>query len=252
MASEFEIFENRRYSGLVIEHPSVVDYASFRSLLGRSAGKSTAIELPGSNWSVRRFQYIIDRSFYPDVVSEEYSMVHQRGVAHEMYFASTRSAGRAGVAVSLVASPYVRLLSHLWSLVKPSLPPPAPLYMKTDVELVRDALSARTTDDLTIVKATFQIFGDTAAQTIALSGRAPLRSNVFGKIAADLVPVSLRVKFLEPFGEGRVEFDKFGNLWWFQASESRLRGALDFVDFLFEHRFASLDRAFPLDRKIVD
>ena len=241
------VFERRRYSSVLFQHPSIIDSASLRKILGDSAGSAKSVNIKGSKWTVSRFEYLTSRSHYP---SHRFSSADRRRddgtFPHDFYVATARHFGDAPVI--LVASPYVRLLAAMFKTLRERLPSPAAQFHTVSMPEVYEAF-ATGISGMTATRVTMQMLDEPALELVSLSGRNPLNSNLHQAIEKVAAPYSLRAEVSAIKDQHtRVNFDRHGNFWWYLTAQERLVNALSLIDELHRLGLMDLGRSLPLDR----
>jgi hypothetical protein len=245
---EFGLHENRRYSAVVFQHPSVKGLAEIKGAIAPSIGRASNLKSIGQGrWEVDRFEYLLDRSLYPKHLLDPESRKRRNGYAHDLYCAVPIRKSTTGPAPILIASPYVRLLDTLFRNLRRSLPPPAPQFLSVDMPKVYEKFIAGETA-MTAIKVTLQMLSEKTLSLVSMSGRNPLRSDLHQAIIRVAAPYSLRSLIVDEKGPCRVDVDRHGNFWWYQSDESTIRGALSFIDVLQSWNSLVPVRSLPLDR----
>ncbi|MGH9277371.1 MAG: hypothetical protein ACRD12_04600 [Acidimicrobiales bacterium] len=98
-------------------------------------------------------------------------------------------------------------------------------------------------------RITMQVFSGIAVDLVSISGRNPLHWELMQAIFAPelAAPYSLGIE-VHHRDVTRVNFDRHGNLWWYQADESFFANALHLVDSLAENVLFVNSRSIPLKR----
>lgn len=242
------IHEQRRYTSVLVCHDDLRDFLALRKLLAGSVGSHRSVRLPETEWSIHRFEYLANRSLYPGhIVSAEDRRRGDR-YAHDVYFATREPLRSLNTPVILLASPYVRLLSSITSDLRKKLDHPAPRYVSVDMASVYQTLSDGSVGELTATKVTMQMLSEPTLELVSLAGRNPLHSELHAAIKKVAAPYSIRTEVSGENSKCRVNIDRHGNFWWFQAEEKRFALPLNVIDRLDETGSLKLTRTRPLDR----
>lgn len=239
------LYEQRRYTALILRHHAIPDYQSLHQVL-RNTRRSGTVSLPkSSTWHAVRFDYMAPRSLYPDKLTPSVEEGH--GYPHAMYFAVREGLDVAEGPVVVLASPYVRLLGRLVRRLRSDLPGPAPRYLSVDMARVYEA-AAEGQPGLTATRVTMQMLNEPTLELVSLAGRNPLHSELHAALRTVTAPYSIRAEVDGESGLSRVNADRHGNLWWYQADESRFQRPLRLIDALDHWGAIRWGRSLPLDR----
>jgi hypothetical protein len=142
----------------------------------------------------------------------------------------------------------VRLLASITGNIRSRLDRPAPRYVSVNMTSVYEALSDGGVDQLTATKVTMQMLSEPTLELVSLAGRNPLHSELHAAIKKVAAPYSIRTEISGDSNKCRVNIDRHGNFWWFQAEEKRIVLPLSVIDKLDEAGALKLTRTRPLDR----
>jgi hypothetical protein len=238
--------EQRRFSAVVLHHPDLVNHSALRRLLGAAVASSQSLGRPASGWNVTRFEYLWNRSLYPDTVVRPDDQQRQGGYAHDVYAAYAPARDNQPAAV-LLASPYVRLLSSINTTLRRALNPPALQYGALDMDGVYRYLSS-VENGTPARRVTLQILNEPGLELVSLSGKNPLHSELHAALARVAAPYAVRVE-AEDHGENcRVNLDRHGNVWWYQTVEAKFLVTLKFLATIRMLGVIHSTRHFPLSR----
>lgn len=248
---EGQPFERRRYSAVLLTHPSLKSIndvsACTEGQLSKSLSKITGIR----GWSVARSEWLATRSHYPSHVVPAESRSRENGYAHDFYVAIRRPVSKNEAPLVLVASPYVRLLGSFLRKLGSQLRPGA-RFAALDLEAATNVFSSMpSTSPFRVRRVTLQILSEVGRlELVSLAGRNPLHSDLIGLVTSNDVtrPYSFGVEVDRGNDSMRVNFDRHGNFWWYLSSESDLQGALRMVDEVIVDGLTIETRSLPLTK----
>jgi hypothetical protein len=243
--ADYEAHEQRRYTALLVQHPRIRRLADLRRILGTT---QTLAKLSGSPrpWRAERCEVLAPRNLYPSHRREDDARRTDNGWhGHDVYLAVREGDGDA--CFGLIASPYTQLLKRMATALRDGLDGPAPRYLAVNMRTVYAAL-AEGASGLLATKVTMQMLNEPGLELVSLSGRNPLNSNLHAAIEHVASPYSIRTEVVGSDNQCRVNADRHGNLWWYQAEESRFPRALDFIEHLRDWSALNPVRNLPLSR----
>lgn len=239
--------EKRRFTALLACHPQVSSVKDLRELLTPQVTKGRSVRVSAApEWDVQRCEFLYRRSLYPERTIAPES--RQRGdyFAHEVYIAGRRLPGLGGF-VTIVASPYVRLLNLMASTLKAKVPQPAPRFVAVDIAAAIKDL-ARNEQLFSVNVVTLQMLTEPMLQLVSLAGQNPLNSKLHAALHEVTAPYALRAEFpVKP--PSRVNVDRHGNVWWYQAGEQRFASPVTLIDYLDRIGALRLSLRLPLVRE---
>lgn len=243
--ADYEAHEQRRYTALLVQHPGLQRMADLRRVLGTT---QTLAKLSGSPrpWKAERSEVLAPRNLYPTHRREDEARQSADGRhGHDVYLAMREGDGDG--CFGLVASPYTQLLKRMATVLRQGLDGPAPRYLAVSMRTVYAAL-AQGPAGLVATKVTMQMLNEPGLELVSLSGRNPLNSNLHAAIEHVASPYSIRTEVVGSVNRCRVNADRHGNLWWYQADESRFPRALEFIECLRDWSALNPVRSLPLSR----
>jgi hypothetical protein len=244
------MFEQRRYTALVFQHDAVPDYNAFLKLLP-SVRRAARVRLPkSSDWRAERFDYLAKTNLYPETVKIG-ANGNSNGFPHAMYYGGTSGLSTLTGPVTVIASPYVRLLNRVANDLRRKLPPPASRYLAIDMRRVYEAV-AEGQPGITATRVTMQMLNEPTLELVSLAGKNPLHSDLHAALRKVAAPYSVRAEVEGDTGAARVNADRHGNLWWYQSDESRLERPLRLLEALDRWGALRVVRSLPLDRATED
>jgi hypothetical protein len=245
--ADLAVYEQRRFSSVLLSHPRLTDFASFAEILSNAGADHKRLALGRPTWSAERFEYLYFRSLYPESRHPPEMTRRDGGYAHQLYFAARGELASLRVPVVVLASPYVRLLAHVTAQLKEGLQGPALRYLAVNMRQVYQSF-ANAGPDMTPSRVTLQITNEPDLELVSLAGKNPLRSDLHAALSEVATPYSLRTDMSSGGVTCRVNLDRHGNVWWHQTGEEALAVPLLLVDRLEQLGALHLTRLFPLDR----
>lgn len=245
-----EPFERRRYSAVLLTHPKLSTFRDLARLTRGAVGESIAVRLGHAGWSAQRGELLSTRSHYPTHIVNPESRIRVGGYAHDFYCAiRTKGLDGGTVPTFLIASPYIRLLDSLLKTVLAGLDHPVPVFGCVRMEDAVKYFATTPGREIHARRVTMQVFSGIAVDLVSISGRNPLHWELMQAIFTPelAAPYSLGIE-VRRRDTTRVNFDRHGNLWWYQADESLLGNALHLVDSLAEGALFVSSRSVPLKR----
>lgn len=242
--TETSVYEQRRYTALLLQHPAVTGLPDLRRYLP-SLTEAKKLTFVKGSWSGHRVVFRANRSHYPRHLVDPDERRSEAGYAHDLYVGIRSVSG--GTPLILIASPYTRLLQKVAGDLRQALPVPAPRYFAVDMPRVYSTIGAGRSG-FVATKVTMQMLNEPALELVSLAGRNPLNSNLHAAIENVASPYSIRTEIAGASGPCRVNTDRHGNLWWYQTEEGRFVSPLEFVDALLEWDALKPVRTLPLAR----
>jgi len=195
-------------------------------------GKGRVLRQAGlKDWELRLAELYHPRSLYPKSLDVGVDGGDDR-FPHSVYVGSARL--RAGEAKKspwvLVASPYVRLFNHLKHLSAEG----AKLeFLAPNMDTVFSYFEEHR-PGFRVPRIVVQMFGDVGVETVALTGRSPLRSDLRDALLRVSRPYAIRISDAKQSDSTSVSLDKRGLLWWYLRSPNQLTRILETIQLLDE------------------
>ncbi len=262
------LFERRRYSGVLLSHPRMRRFSDLKSQLGTDLGSSTPIS-GVAGWAVRRVEILDDRIRYPATQVEAESVERAGGFAHDCYVAIRAESGTElpGPAI-LLAAPYKGLLRKVVRRLLTDMHAPKPIFVVPDMTLLFESLELALAG-VEVTRITMKLSGEPGVDFISLAGRSPLISKLRRTLDSEKATQELGVKYKSlPYASRlelaysheldgadatlRLHLDLHGNYWWHQAREQALSVACGGIDYLLDHELMLARSKSPLDRRDRD
>jgi hypothetical protein len=225
-----KLVDRRRYSAVILQH-SAAEFERAVPELGKLLkGPRVQIETI-KGWSLWSDRVFSGRLFYPrDVFPVGEAPEPRTGYAHPVYVAERQ--GR--IRTLAVFTPFVGLLDRSFGAFPPS--EETARYLAPDLPRLFEGLGSATNDTkdreiltLRSTKIGIQHNGDTDVQLVSLTGKNPLRSDLWKSVKRKYSPYSIRVHPVVN-GETRngpsVNFDRHGNVWLFATTPSTISESL--------------------------
>lgn len=253
MADERLLREERRFSAIVLSHPSLTTAMELLNVLGPMGGTSN--EIDGSSSTCVRFELLHSEALYPASIATAKSL--RRGshagralFAHESYVAVIDGATLGPVLV--LAVPYRVLLRSVIERLKQQVQEPSVRYVRVDMAPAFEFL-ARPPAGFEVVAIRAQVDKDPNVGTVTLEGRDPLNSDTWGGLKGlekQPTPYALTLKYTSsPKVSVRVRTDRIGRSSWYQSSEACLLPATQVLGSLTSQGMGRLTDSSPLTRQ---
>jgi hypothetical protein len=214
----------RRFTGVLMRGSGLSSVEEVSGVFGSLfKGKGRSLRRVPAGWEVRITEMVHKRSLYPDSMTSK-GEASDDGFLHAVYVgsASLRAGAPRRSGWVLLASPYVRLLRDLRQVAR----------NRTDIEFLAPKMERlfsyfeehRT--GLRVPRIVVQMFGDIGVETVALSGRSPLRSDLRQALERVSLPYAIRIADVDEAARPSVSFDKRGQIWWHLRTQDQLNDVL--------------------------
>jgi len=218
----------RRFSGVLMRANglSTLDEATtvFGSLF-EGKGKLVRVGVP-TGWQIRVTEMYHRRSLYPASIGPTPDSSGDR-YGHTVYLGSaTFKLGEAKRSSwVLLASPYVRLFADLKRLLQDRM---NLKFLAPDMKMLFSHFEEHRAG-LRVPRIVVQMFGDVGVETVALSGRSPLRSELREALENVSRPYAIRIADTTQDVGTSVSFDKRGAVWWHLRTQNQFAYILNLV-----------------------
>lgn len=248
------MYEARRYTCVALHHPKLRSIGNFADSLGSSIGERMSV-VSETLWAVERLDYLTTRSYYPPpAASSEVEPSRTREIPHALYVGTAilpiSSEPRL---VTLVASPYVRLLDAVLTGLNAAMSPPSLTFVRFDMRRLYQHFESSPGDTLRATRVSVRVTGEAGLELVSLSGRNPLRSELRHAIQEVAEPYGVRLDVGRPGRRAsRVHLDRHGNIWWYLNEEQEVKFPLLILAALGQEGFFQSTRVCPLRRRTDD
>lgn len=208
------------FSGVVMSHAGF-SFDDPRLIASAPRDVTASMTRTFDAWKISQVAFKSTRNFYNTGVVDPQELKYEDGYLHEVFSAVTKVATSIGEShtIAVVMSPYSRLVPRFVERVMQGSADRDLTYYRLDMGRAFRFFATKNVRNMTPIRISFSDKREPGLDLVSLSGRNPVRSNLFKELEEIGPPYGIKMacEFM-PNESTNLHADKHGNYWWYQNS----------------------------------